>query len=180
MPPPCATADPARRGGCEHRLNGFLPLAYQLRNAGIEVLQPKCGTERPHSHSDAEPRSAVSLSVSPVVSPSVCFSLSVCLCVSLSVCLCVCLPLCFLQYLTLCVSLCLSASRQGPSTRSSRSRHTSTASWSACSPTAGYGRRLSALCVSLCLLKSSLCLSVSLCVSLRMLCVFLRLSVSPW
>lgn len=32
-------------------LNGFLPLAYQLRNAGIEVLQPKCGTQRPHEHS---------------------------------------------------------------------------------------------------------------------------------
>jgi hypothetical protein len=29
-------------------LNGFLPLAYQLKNAGIEVLHPKCGTHRPH------------------------------------------------------------------------------------------------------------------------------------
>ena len=28
-------------------LNGFLPLAYQLKNAGIEVLTPKCGLSPP-------------------------------------------------------------------------------------------------------------------------------------
>ena len=39
-------------GRRRHRLNGFLPLAYQLKNAGIDVLHPKCATERPHSHGD--------------------------------------------------------------------------------------------------------------------------------
>ena len=32
-------------------LNGFLPLAYQLKNAGIEVLHLKCGPSKPHDHS---------------------------------------------------------------------------------------------------------------------------------
>ncbi len=38
-----------------NRLNGFLPLAYQLKNAGIDVLYPKCSSERPHSHGDGTP-----------------------------------------------------------------------------------------------------------------------------
>ena len=43
-------------GGLHERgtywLNGFIPLAYQLRNAGIDVLYPKCGLTQPsHEHS---------------------------------------------------------------------------------------------------------------------------------
>ena len=45
-------------------LNGFLPLAYQLKNAGIETLSPKCGLRRPErgghaGHSHAQPSGPV-------------------------------------------------------------------------------------------------------------------------
>ena len=39
-------------------LNGFLPLAYQLRNAGVDVLYPKCGLA--HKHTDGSAVSASS------------------------------------------------------------------------------------------------------------------------
>lgn len=35
-------------------LNGFVPLAYQLKAAGIDVLYPKCGIEKPHDHAEGE------------------------------------------------------------------------------------------------------------------------------
>ena len=44
-------------GGLHERgvywLNGFIPLAYQLRAAGITVLQPKCG-HRPHAEGEGD------------------------------------------------------------------------------------------------------------------------------
>ena len=34
-------------------LNGFVPLAFQLKAAGIDVLYPKCGVKKPdHTHGD--------------------------------------------------------------------------------------------------------------------------------
>ena len=35
-------------------LNGFVPLAYQLKAAGIDTLYPKCGIEKPHAHAEEE------------------------------------------------------------------------------------------------------------------------------
>ena len=57
-------------GGLHERgtywLNGFIPLAYQLRNAGIDVLYPKCGLNKPSHEHDTQGNNEQPVAVGPV------------------------------------------------------------------------------------------------------------------